>query len=43
LVTFGVNVLLKINQTGECDYVDLSMWKPKDVPDIFLKYFLAFD
>lgn len=43
LIAFGVNVILKLNQNGECDYVDLSRWKPKDVTDVFLKYFLAFD
>jgi len=43
LIAFGVNVILKLNQNGECDYVDLLKWKPKDVTDVFLKYFLAFD
>lgn len=43
LIAFGVNVILKLNQNGECDYVDLNKWKPKDVTDVFLKYFLAFD
>ena len=43
LIIFGVNVILKLNQNGECDYVDLNKWRPRDVTDIFLKYFLAFD
>ncbi len=43
LIAFGVNVILKLNQNGECDYVDLNKWRPKDVDDVFLKYFLAFD
>ena len=43
LIIFGVNVILKLNQNGECDYVDLIKWRPKDVNDVFLKYFLAFD
>ena len=24
LIIFGVNVILKLNQNGECDYVDLN-------------------
>ncbi len=43
LIIFGLNVILKLNQNGECDYVDLTKWRPKDVNDVFLKYFLAFD
>ena len=43
LIAFGVNVILKLNQNGECDYVDLNKWRPRDVDDVFLKYFLAFD
>ena len=34
LIIFGVNVILKLNQNGECDYVDLMKWRPKDVSAI---------
>lgn len=31
LVVYGVKVVLKLNQDGECDYIDLNRWKPEDV------------
>ena len=40
---FGINVLLKLNQNGECDYIDLNQWRPRDSTDVYLQYFLAFD
>lgn len=43
LVVYGVKVILKLNQDGECDYVDLSKWKPEDVDSVFLKQFLNLD
>lgn len=40
LVVYGVRVMLKLNQDGECDYIDLSRWKPEDVDSHFVKKFL---
>jgi exonuclease-1 len=28
LIIYGVSVILKLNQDGECDYVNLNQWKP---------------
>jgi len=28
---------MKLNQDGDCNYVDLSKWKPEDVDSFFLK------
>jgi exonuclease-1 len=41
LIAYGVNTILKLNQNGECDYVDLKQWSPRDVDSEFLKEYLA--
>jgi 5'-3' exonuclease len=41
LLVYGVNTILKLNQNGDCDYVDLKKWGPRDVDQQFLKEFLA--
>lgn len=28
LVVYGTKVVLKLNQDGECDYIDLARWSP---------------
>lgn len=43
LVVYGVKVILKLNQDGECDFVDLNKWKPEDVDNVFLKQYLSLD
>ena len=43
LVAYGVKVVLKMAQDGDCDYLDLSLWKPSDVDGLFLRKFLAMD
>jgi exonuclease-1 len=37
LIAYGINTILKLNQNGDCDYVDLSAWSPRDVDSQFLK------
>jgi 5'-3' exonuclease len=36
-----VNTILKLNQNGDCDYVDLNQWSPRDVDSQLLKEYLA--
>lgn len=43
LVVYGVKVVLKLNQDGDCDYIDLSRWAPSDIDSIFLKQYLELD
>ena len=40
LVVYGVKVALKLNQDGQCDYIDLTKCNPNDVDSVFLKQFL---
>jgi exonuclease-1 len=37
LIAYGVNTILKLNQNGECDYIDPNKWSPRDVDLRFLK------
>ena len=37
LLAYGVNTILKLNQNGDCDYVDVEKWRPRDVDSQFLK------
>lgn len=37
LLAYGVNTILKLNQNGDCDYVDPNEWRPRDVDSSFLK------
>lgn len=41
LLVYGVNTIFKLNQNGDCDYINVSKWKPKDVDSKFLKEYLA--
>lgn len=41
LLAYGVNTILKLNQNGDCDYVEVEKWKPRDVDSQFLKEYLA--
>jgi exonuclease-1 len=43
LVVYGVKVLLKMNNEGDCDFIDLSLWKSQDVSNIYLKKYLELD
>lgn len=43
LIVYGVKVALKLNQDGECDYIDLTRWKHQDVDSVFLKEYLKMD
>lgn len=37
LLAYGVKTILKLNQNGDCDYVDVDKWKPRHVDSSFLK------
>lgn len=41
LVAYGVNTVFKLNQNGECDYIDISKWSPRDIDCQYLKEYLA--
>lgn len=41
LLAYGVNTIFKLNQNGECDYVDPNKWSPRDVDSDFLKEYFA--
>jgi exonuclease 1 len=43
LVAYGVRVVLKMAQDGDCDYIDLNLWSPTDVDSLFLQQFLQLD
>jgi exonuclease-1 len=43
LVVYGVKVVLKLTQDGECDYIDLNRWTSEDVDSLFLKQYLKLD
>ncbi len=43
LVAYGVRVVLKMAQDGDCDYIDLNKWSPSDVDSLFLQQFLQLD
>ena len=43
LMVYGVPAVLKLNQDGECDYLDLALWAPDDVESAFLRAFLGFN
>ena len=43
LLVYGVNTIFKLNQNGECKYIDLNKWKPQDVGSKYLKYYLSMD
>lgn len=43
LLAYGVNTILKLNQNGDCDYIDINKWKPRDVDSEFIKEYLAMD
>ncbi len=36
-------MILKLNQNGDCDYLDVNKWKSSDVDNLFLKHFIDFD
>jgi exonuclease-1 len=36
LVVYGIPVVLKLNQEGDCDYLELGLWRPEDVESVFL-------
>jgi hypothetical protein len=42
-VVYGVKVVLKLNQDGDCDYIDLSKCTPEDTDSVFLKQYLGLD
>jgi exonuclease-1 len=43
LVIYGIKVVMKLAQDGDCNYVDLSLWQPFDADSFFLKEFLKMD
>jgi exonuclease-1 len=43
LVVYGVKCVLKLNQDGECDYIDLNRWTADHVDSLFLKQYLQLD
>lgn len=42
LLVYGINVLFKLNQNGDCDYVDIKNCDPSDADNEFLKLYLDF-
>lgn len=42
LIVYGVNVILKLNHEGDCDYIDLPAFTAADVDGSFLSSFLSF-
>ena len=40
-MVYGVPTVLKLNQDGECDFLDLALWTPDDVESAFLRSFLG--
>ena len=43
LILYGVKVMLKLTQDGDCDIIDLSNWRASDVDTPYLKVFLKMD
>lgn len=41
LLVYGVNTILKLNQLGDCDYIDPNKWSFRDVDNKFLKEYLS--
>ena len=41
LLAYNINTILKLNQHGDCDYIDPTKWKPRDVDNKFLKEYLS--
>ena len=35
-----MKAILKLNQLGECDFIDVDSWDESSVNGVFLKYFL---
>lgn len=40
LIIYGVPVLLKLSNEGDCDYLDINKVKPETVDNVFIKDFI---